>query len=111
MLVTLAASAWESDDQVGSASSAIPVPSTAVEDSEFAKLEITFAHVEALRDLPPHHTDPFDRLLIAQAQREGLTLVTRDRQFEPNPILSSVSRFQALTLTLSAQHCPGSSRS
>ena len=33
--------------------------------------------------LAPHHRDPFDRLLAAQAEVEGLTLVTRDPAFEP----------------------------
>ena len=35
-------------------------------------------HVRAVRDLPLHHRDPFDRMLVAQAQVEQLTLVTRD---------------------------------
>jgi PIN domain nuclease of toxin-antitoxin system len=55
----------------------------AVDLSEFTRLDITFAHAEAVRDLPLHHLDPFDRLLVAQAAVEGLTLVTADRQFEP----------------------------
>lgn len=43
------------------------------------------AHTHALRvaELPAHHRDPFDRILIAQAQIEKLTLVTVDRQFDP----------------------------
>ena len=36
-------------------------------------------HALAAANLPPHHRDPFDRTLIAQAQLEGLTLVTADR--------------------------------
>ncbi|MGH3612093.1 MAG: type II toxin-antitoxin system VapC family toxin [Pseudonocardia sp.] len=40
---------------------------------------MTGAHACALRDLPFHHRDPFDRLLIAQARVEGLTLVTAGR--------------------------------
>ena len=44
-------------------------------------LEVTVEHSLALLRLPLHHRDPFDRLLIAQAQVEGLTLVTRDRVF------------------------------
>ena len=39
-------------------------------------------HTARVKDLPPHHRDPFDRLLIAQAREEGLTLVTRDPTFE-----------------------------
>ena len=44
-------------------------------------LPITWAHTRAAQGLPPHHADPFDRLLIAQAQCEGLTLVSRDAKF------------------------------
>ncbi len=36
------------------------------------------AHLSAYLKLPLHHRDPFDRMLIAQAQEEGLTLVTMD---------------------------------
>lgn len=43
-------------------------------------LAITFQHAEAVGDLPGLHADPFDRLLIAQARTERLTLVTRDAQ-------------------------------
>lgn len=41
-------------------------------------LPITLDHIELLSRLPNHHRDPFDRLLIAQAMYEGLTLVTSD---------------------------------
>lgn len=41
-------------------------------------LGIELAHVQAAGDLPHHHRDPFDRMLVAQAQVERLTLVTRD---------------------------------
>ena len=42
-------------------------------------LDVTLAHAARLRDLPLHHRDPFDRLIIAQAMAENLTLVTHDR--------------------------------
>ena len=45
-------------------------------------LPIELAHIEAIRQLPMHHGEPFDRLLIAQAQVEGLTIVSRDRWFD-----------------------------
>jgi PIN domain nuclease of toxin-antitoxin system len=41
-------------------------------------LSITFEHAAAVHHLPLHHADPFDRLLIAQAQCENLTLLTVD---------------------------------
>ncbi len=44
----------------------------------FTPLDITTEHALAVELLPPHHKDPFDRLLIAQAQLEKLTLITRD---------------------------------
>jgi PIN domain nuclease of toxin-antitoxin system len=50
--------------------------------SGFSALAITFAHAERLTSLPPHHRDPFDRMLVAQALVEGATLVTHDPQFE-----------------------------
>ncbi|MGD9529348.1 type II toxin-antitoxin system VapC family toxin [Pseudonocardia sp.] len=40
---------------------------------------ITYEHVVGVADLPPHHSDPFDRLLIAQARVEGVPIVTADR--------------------------------
>jgi PIN domain nuclease of toxin-antitoxin system len=48
----------------------------------FRSLDINAAHAVAAARLPQHHSDPFDRMLIAQAQLEGLTLVTRDPIFE-----------------------------
>ena len=52
-------------------------------EREFAaqSLAVTLAHVLEVGRLAPHHGDPFDRLLIAQARVEGLTIVTRDHVF------------------------------
>lgn len=47
----------------------------------FTELPVLGEHALAVRDLPPHHRDSFDRLLIAQARCEGLTIVTADRAF------------------------------
>jgi len=49
-----------------------------MERSGFRELAITFDHALAVRKLPPHHADPFDRMLIAQARCEDLTLMTAD---------------------------------
>ena len=46
-------------------------------------LPIRHSHGLRVAELPPHHSDPFDRLLVAQAQLEGLPLLTADPQFEP----------------------------
>lgn len=53
----------------------------AVSDSGFLELPVTFRHAEWVTGLPPHHRDPFDRMLVAQAAVEELTLVTRDPVF------------------------------
>ncbi len=49
--------------------------------SDFAPLPIDLNHALAAGQLPQHHDDPVDRMLIAQAQIEQLTIVTRDRRF------------------------------
>ena len=50
-------------------------------EAGFEPLAIGFEHAQAASELPRHHRDPFDRMLIAQALIEGLTIVTRDRAF------------------------------
>jgi PIN domain nuclease of toxin-antitoxin system len=49
-----------------------------IRDQGFELLPVTADHAYAVGDLPMHHRDPFDRLIIAQALLEGLTVVTRD---------------------------------
>lgn len=48
----------------------------------FTELPVTVRQAEDLARLPFHHTDPFDRILVAQARVEGATIVTHDRVFE-----------------------------
>jgi len=78
-----AASAWEIAIKIGLGRLR---PSRTVEqaaaDSGFLELPVTFRHAELVAQLPPHHHDPFDRLLVAQAEAERLTLVTRDPVFQ-----------------------------
>jgi len=50
----------------------------AIEPSGFSLLSIKAEHAVRVYDLGRHHLDPFDRLLIAQAQLEGMTLLTND---------------------------------
>ncbi|MDE0281114.1 MAG: type II toxin-antitoxin system VapC family toxin [Gammaproteobacteria bacterium] len=50
-------------------------------DAGCVPLSVTWSHGEAAGSLPPHHADPFDRLLIAQAQIEGMTILTADPFF------------------------------
>ncbi len=45
----------------------------------YRELAVTSEHTVAVNDLPPLHRDPFDRILIAQARVEGLTLLTADK--------------------------------
>jgi PIN domain nuclease of toxin-antitoxin system len=76
-----AATAWEAAIKI--ALGRLRVPDTieaGVVGSGFEKLPIGFPHAEAAARLLPHHADPFDRMLVAQAQIEGLTLVTHDRR-------------------------------
>jgi len=52
-----------------------------VEAAQLTWLPVFPNHAEAVRDLPLLHRDPFDRLLLAQAKAEGITIVTTDRIF------------------------------
>jgi PIN domain nuclease of toxin-antitoxin system len=54
-----------------------------VRDCGFVPLPVDERHAAAVASLPLHHRDPFDHLLIAQAQIERLAIVTRDPQFVP----------------------------
>lgn len=46
----------------------------------FEQLDVTAAHAWATRELPPHHEDPFDRLLVAQSHLEALPIVSADQR-------------------------------
>jgi PIN domain nuclease of toxin-antitoxin system len=50
--------------------------------NRFEPLSITIAHAYSAGTLPRHHDDPFDRMLVAQALAEGLTIVTRDPRLD-----------------------------
>ena len=52
----------------------------------YEELPLTFAHCTAMLRDPYDHDDPFDRFLLAQAQVEGLRLLTRDGKFEGHPL-------------------------
>ena len=78
-----AASAWEAHIKMALGKLDLPEPfSAGVADSCFSELPIHFSHVEKAAGLPPHHRDPFDRLLVAQAANEHLVLVSHDRILE-----------------------------
>lgn len=50
---------------------------------DFTELPMTLAHTSRMEQLPPHHGDPFDRMLVAQALTERATIVSRDRALAP----------------------------
>ena len=52
-----------------------------IEANGFTELAITARHAQSAGALPRHHDDPFDRMLIVQAQLEDLVLITHDRRF------------------------------
>lgn len=54
-------------------------------DNGYDELPISSAHAVALMSLPPVHKDPFDRMLVAQAQVEGILLVTSDETVSQYP--------------------------
>ena len=77
-----AASAWEI--AIKKSIKKLETPDDLVEQinaKNFQPLAITIEQALAVEKLPMHHQDPFDRILIAQAQCLNLTIVTRDRKF------------------------------
>ena len=80
-----AASVWEM--AIKSSLGRLTLPAAATEyiagkvQAGLVVLPVEWSHAAAVETLPLHHGDPFDRLIIAQAQTEGLSLVTRDAVF------------------------------
>ena len=83
-----AVSAWEIAAKAAAGRLRLPTPpdswlSDPQHRRDMTELPITFDHASRAGSLPPHHRDPFDRMLVAQAQAEGLVLVSADRQLAP----------------------------
>jgi len=79
-----AASAWELE--IKAAKGKLTLPDhwlVAAAETGFLHLPVTAAEARASARLPWHHTDPFDRVLVAQAQAHGLTIATRDPLLRP----------------------------
>jgi PIN domain nuclease of toxin-antitoxin system len=79
-----AASSWEIAIKYTLGTLALPKPPSqfvpnALGALAIRSLEITHFHCFIAGELPPHHRDPFDRMLIAQARMENMTLLTADR--------------------------------
>jgi PIN domain nuclease of toxin-antitoxin system len=83
-IVVSAASVWEMalKRAIGKLRFSQPIVTT-IASHRFQLLPISGEHAEAAAELPRHHTDPFDRLLVAQADLEGLVLGTHDRKLQP----------------------------
>jgi len=82
-LLWSAASSWELAIKVSLGKLRLPEPVESYVGRRLAQqdihvLSVTHAHAAAVESLPPHHRDPFDRMLVAQAIQEKLVLVTPD---------------------------------
>ncbi|MCA6285287.1 type II toxin-antitoxin system VapC family toxin [Phenylobacterium sp.] len=94
-LVFSAASIWEIAIKSGLGRPDFDVPSGVFRrgllEAGYEELPVTGAHAAALQGLPALHRDPFDRILVAQAMVESLTLLTADRTIlaYPGPILAA----------------------
>lgn len=87
LVAVSAASVWEVAIKVALGKLKAPESfAAAVLEEGFEPLVIRFDHATRAGGLPPHHRDPFDRMLIAQAQAEDLTVVTDDPAFDPYEI-------------------------
>ena len=84
-----AVSGWEIAIKKAKGRLAAPSNLAAVlEEKGFTHLPLTFEQAESTAGLPNHHRDPFDRMLIIQAQAEGLVLVTRDARIPLYDVLT-----------------------
>jgi PIN domain nuclease of toxin-antitoxin system len=87
-----AASLWELRIKEGLGKVRLPDDfEEALDAQAFEQLSVTAAHAHALKGLALHHRDPFDRMLVAQASLEGLTIVTHDEALKAYgvPLLST----------------------
>ena len=83
MVFISAVSVWEIS--IKKALGKLEAPDTLLDEIErirFTPLDITLEHADRAGKLPAIHMDPFDRMLIAQAQSEQLTLITRDAEIQ-----------------------------
>jgi PIN domain nuclease of toxin-antitoxin system len=82
IVVVSAATVWEI--AIKQAAGRLDAPDNlmaTLDDNGFATLQVTASHALDAARLPPHHADPFDRMLIAQAAAENLTFITVDDHF------------------------------
>jgi PIN domain nuclease of toxin-antitoxin system len=86
-----AASSWELAIKVALGRLELPEPPRRLipkilREQSIRPLDITHTHALAVSELPAHHRDPFDRLLVAQAKVDRLALVTGDAWIEAYPV-------------------------
>ena len=75
------ASLWEINIKIARGKLTLPESTDVMlQKSRCKPLPIAREHIALIKDLPHHHRDPFDRMLVAQAQCDGLTLITRDQE-------------------------------
>ena len=84
-------SIWEMQIKLNAGKLILPKPLSEIvewqqQNNSIQVLPVTLPHIFALEKLPPHHRDPFDRMLIVQAQIENLTILSRDTEFAQYPI-------------------------
>jgi len=87
-LLFSAASAWEIAIKVGTGKLVLPEPvskylPSRIHSSGVSPLAVSHLHAAGVADLPHHHRDPFDRLLIAQALSEDVPILSSDPQLDP----------------------------
>ena len=85
------ASPWEMQikNQLGKLSLAMPIAELInknTQENNINLLPINLSHISYLEQLPAHHKDPFDRIIIAQAIIEDMTIVTIDHAFVDYPV-------------------------
>lgn len=82
------ASIWEIAIKISLGKYALPAPFAVfwgeqLQENDFSLLPVSVSHAARLIDLPFHHRDPFDRLIVSQALVEGMPLVSSDDTFDP----------------------------
>ena len=86
-----AATAWEVSIKASLGKLKLPSPPATCVPAFTARqglrqLPVTYLHAVKVYELPPHHRDPFDRLIIAQAMVENMAVLTADKDFAKYPV-------------------------
>lgn len=80
-------SAWEIEVKAAKGRLGLPADlPDALAAQSFESLSVTMQHAYAVESLPRHHRDPFDRMIIAQAHLEDMTIVTSDSEIQNYPV-------------------------